>query len=62
MGHFVSIADLLHFITVKIIYTYSFRRDYFTGKSYFTVRKRALWYIHSHTVYVGFPVRVGAKL
>jgi len=31
-------------------------------KNYSTERKRALHYIHLHTLYVGFTVRVGAKL
>jgi len=31
----------------------------FTGKNYFTVRKRALHYIYLRTLYVGFMVTVG---
>jgi len=37
------------------------RSDYFTGKNYFTEKKRALRSIHPHALYVGFTVRVGAK-
>jgi len=38
------------------------RSDYFNGKNCFTESKRALRYIHSHTLYVGFTVRVEVKL
>jgi len=38
------------------------RNDYFIGKNYFTERKRVLYYILPLTLYVGFMVRVGAKL
>jgi len=31
-------------------------------KKYFTGRTRALRFIHLHTLYVGFMVKVGAKL
>jgi len=31
-------------------------------EKYLTERKRALHYIHLRTLYVGFTVRVGAKL
>jgi len=37
------------------------RSDYFTEKNYFT-EKKALRYIYPRTLYVGFTVRVGAKL
>jgi len=35
------------------------RSDYFTGKNYFTERKRALQYIHPHTLYVEFTFSLG---
>jgi len=34
----------------------------FHWKNYFIQRKRALCYIHPRTFYLGFPVRVGARL
>jgi len=45
----------------KIIFE-NFQSNYFTGKNYITERKRALCYIHPRKFYVGFTVRVGAKL
>jgi len=38
------------------------RSDYFTGKNILQRQKRALGYIYPHTLYVGFTVRVRAKL
>jgi len=46
----------------KLSYIMCIRSDYFIGKNYITEIKRALRYIHPHILYVGFTVRVGAKL
>jgi len=48
----------------KFVHTISNKKqsDYLTGENYFTVRKRALLYIHPCTLYVGFMIRIGAKL
>jgi len=54
--HGLGNTDHLKVLSIRI------QSDYFTRKKNFTERKRALRYIHLHTLYVGFMVRVGHKL